>query len=189
MSLRTILLVFILSFGLISTSTAQVSTYMFQSEISTYDEMASGTLLGDTFSEDEYFVDPSIPLGGTSQSGPGLPIGFSFLYNGFNYDVFGVNVNGWIALGTGGLNMNSASNYFPLNSSTGGNFLAGFARNLQAQSGSSILYSTLGSSPNRTLVIQWKNFRKHGNVGDNFNFQILLFEGSNKIEYSYGEMT
>lgn len=189
MLLRSIQIIFILSFGLIYTSSAQVSTYFFQSDISNYDEIATGTFLGDTTSEDEYFIDPVFPLGGSTQSGPGLPIGFNFLYNGFNYDVFGVNVNGWIALGTGGVNMNSASDYFPLNSSTGGNFLAGFARNLQAQGGSSIIYSTIGTSPNQTLVIQWKNFRKHGNIGDNFNFQILLYEGSNQIEFSYGEMT
>ena len=169
-------------------SRSQVSTYLFQSDINTYSELSSGTVLGDSTSEDEYFTDATLPLGGSSQSGPGISIGFPFLYNGFNYDVFGVSVNGWIGLGNGSVNLNSVSNYFPLNSSTGSNFIAAFARNLQAQGNSSIQYSILGTSPNQVLVIQWKNYRKHGNFGDQFNFQIHLLEGSNRIEFYYGDI-
>ncbi len=141
-------------------SRSQVSTYLFQSDINTYTELSSGTVLGDSTSEDEYFTDATLPLGGSSQSGPGISRGFPFLYNGFNYDVFVVSVNGWIGLGNGSVNLNSVSNYFPLNSSTGSNFIAAFARNLQAQGNSSIQYSILGTSPNQVLVIQWKNYRK-----------------------------
>ncbi|HRH66546.1 MAG TPA: GEVED domain-containing protein [Bacteroidia bacterium] len=183
---RLLFIFFLLS--CIEYSTAQVSTYTFQSDLGLYNELTSGTLLGDTSSEDQYFVDLSTPLGSNNPNGPGIPIGFSFLYNGFSYNVFGVNANGWIGLGNGSVDLTSVSVYFPLSSAIGSNFIAAFARNLQAQSGSSILCSTLGISPSRVLVVQWKNFRKHGNIGDQFNFQICLFEGSNRIEFSYGSM-
>lgn len=167
---------------------AQVSTYTFQSDNIPYTELVSGNQLGDSLSEDEYFTDPSIPMGSSTQSGIGIPIGFNFIYNGFSYDVFGVSVNGWIGLGNGSVNLNSISPYYPLSSSTGSNFIAGFGRNLQGQNGSSLSYATLGSSPNQVLVIQWKDFRKHGNIGDRFNFQIRLYEGSNRVEFHYGQM-
>ena len=167
----------------------QISSYTFSSSTQNYQELVIGNVLGDTTTQDQYFINQSLTLGDTVQTGPGIPIGFIFDYNGFGMDVFGLSANGWIALGSGGVNMNSSSLFFPLSSTTGGNFIAACARNLQAQNGSSLRYITSGTAPSRTLTIEWKNYRKHSNFGDSFNFQIQLHESNNSIEFHYGPFT
>lgn len=165
---------------------AQISSYSFSSSVGVYNELLIANNLGDSTTEDQFFVDPSNQNGDTTRMGQGLPIGFTFDYNGFGMNVFGISANGWIALGNSSINMNSASLFFPLNSSSGGNFLAACARNLQAQSGSNLSYFTNGNSPSRVLTIEWRNYRKHSNFGDTFNFQIQLHEIDNSIEFHYG---
>src|SRR6185503_17761787 len=78
--------------------TAQVNIYVFVQSNGTYTEITGGTVLGNTASDDQYFVNPAIPLGGTTTTGVGFPIGFNFIYNGIVFDQFAVNNNGWISL-------------------------------------------------------------------------------------------
>lgn len=88
------------------------------------------------------------------------------------------------------MNLSNTAPYFPLSTTAGGNIIAGFARNLAAQDGSRLEYATLGTAPDRVLVVQWTNYRKRGNVGDAFNFQISgCTEGSNNIEFVYGPVS
>jgi hypothetical protein len=47
-------------------------------------------------------------------------------------------------------------------------------------------YQTIGSAPNRTLVVEWNRVAKFGANGDNFSFQIRLLETTNEIEVVYG---
>ena len=50
-------------------------------------------------------------------------------------------------------------------------------------------YQTLGTAPNRTLVVQWKNARNFGSLdgrNDNFNMQLRLEETTNKVSIVYG---
>lgn len=49
-------------------------------------------------------------------------------------------------------------------------------------------HETLGSSPNRVFVIQYKNFRRFGTPNTNIsaNFQIRLYEADNAVEVQYG---
>lgn len=52
-------------------------------------------------------------------------------------------------------------------------------------------YQTLGTAPNRVLVVQWLNCRKFGGTSgrdDFYNFQARLYETSNKISIIYGTM-
>ena len=167
---------------------AQVSTYLFVQDSTTYSPI-NGTVIGDSLTDDQYFVDTASPLGGPLTSGPGIPIGFTFGYAAGNCDVFGISANGWIGIGSGSVNLSNTAPYFPLSTTAGGNIIAGFARNLAAQDGSRLEYATLGTAPDRVLVVQWTNYRKRGNVGDAFNFQIRLYEGSNNIEFVYGPVS
>ncbi|WP_396158727.1 MopE-related protein, partial [Flavobacterium sp.] len=51
-----------------------------------------------------------------------------------------------------------------------------------------IRYETIGTSPNRTLVVQWTGFHRYttnGAFGELYNFQIRLSEGTNNIEFVY----
>lgn len=176
-----------------------LSQYTFSQSNGTYTAISGGTVLGNTASDDERFLDPAVPLGGNAFTGVGLPIGFNFVFNGTTYDRFAVNTNGWISLGsstfTPAVDMNSSSSYAPLSStstvvaSDRVARIAGFSRDLQAQAGSEIRYELIGTAPNRELVVQWKNYAKYLAIGDSFNFQIRLQETTNAVSIVYGTMT
>ncbi len=48
-----------------------------------------------------------------------------------------------------------------------------------------------GTAPNRVFTVQWKHYKRYGTtyVGDDFNFQIKLYETSNLVEVVYGPFT
>src|SRR6478752_5283236 len=80
---------------------SQVKNYTFLATAGTYDEISDGLPLGDTNSDDQFFVDPSPSLGSNSiKTGAGIEIGFDFIFNGFNYNRFGVQTNGTVFLGS-----------------------------------------------------------------------------------------
>jgi hypothetical protein len=192
-----ILFFFTVAFSILTTNiaNAQVSAYPYVQLSTTYTPITGGQLLGSTTSDDQSYVDPAVPLGGAT-TGVGLPIGFNFTYNGRVYDRFAVNTNGWISLGQSSLTpaVNVTNTYTPISSTYTSvaplqNKIAGFARDLQGQAGSSIRYQTIGTAPNRILVIQWSNFRRFVGTGDNFNFQIRLLEANNLVQVVYGTCT
>lgn len=178
----------------------QISSYTFTQTTNAYSEITGGTLLGAENTNEERFVDVAAPLGSTTVvSGVGFPIGFNFAYNSEVYDQFGVMANGWISLGkslmTPAVDLTTSSASFPLNSTTAMNEsslarIAGFARDLVAQPGASLRFETLGTAPNRTLVVQWKNYRKSSSeTGGLINFQIRLEETSNVVSFVYGQVS
>ncbi len=179
--------------------TDAVATYTFSQSTGTYTEITSGTVLGSTTSDDQRFVDPAVPAGGSTTTGPGFPIGFNFTFDGVVFDRLAINNNGWISLGqsalTPAVNNSSTSAYTPIGSViaiTPDNLVSrivGLGRDLQGQTGSELRIQTIGTTPNQECVIQWKGYRKYNATGDNFNFQIRLLENGNVIQLVYGTMT
>ncbi|MEY3157347.1 MAG: hypothetical protein RLZZ121_400, partial [Bacteroidota bacterium] len=165
----------------------------------TYTEISGGVLLGTATTDDEVFVDPAVPAGtGSGATGVGFPIGFDFTFNGVVYDRLAVNANGWICLGSSTLTPSvntGGSSYTPLSSTTAitpsalAAKIAGFARDLQGQTNSSIRVETIGTAPNRVCVVQWKEYRAYNATGNNYNFQIRLVETSNGVEVAFGTMS
>ena len=176
-----------------------LSQYTFSQSNSGFTAISGGTALGSTTSDDQRFLDPATPLGSSSLTGIGLPIGFNFTYNGYVYDRFAVNANGWISLGssllTPSVDMNTTTSYAPLSTSSTAvsNTLvariSAFTRDLSSQAGGEIRYELIGTAPNRVLVVQWTNYAKYLAVGDSFNFQIRLKETTNSVNLVYGVMT
>ena len=176
---------------------AQVVAYGFSQSSGTYTEITGGTALGSETVDDQRFLDPAGPAGGTNLTGVGLPIGFNFVFNGAVYDRFGINANGWIclgqsALGANAVNMNSSSYYTSLSSTVttvSDDLVARISvlgRDLQAQVGSTLRFEVSGTAPNQVLTIQWKNYRKYAGTGDSYNFQIKLYETTNNVQLVYG---
>jgi hypothetical protein len=177
---------------------AQTLEYSFTQTNTTWTPITGGVVLGTETSDDQRFVDPATPAGGTTTTGPGFDIGFNFTFNGAVFDRLAINNNGWISLGqsalTPSVNNASSSAYTPLASTTTidppvlYNRISALARDLQAQTGATLRLETIGTAPNRICVIQWANFKKYGTsgTGDSFSFQIRLNETTNNIQIVYG---
>ncbi len=189
----------VLLLALIQFSTAQVSVYSFTQFPGSYSAITGGTVFGDPSTDDQRFVDPTVPLGGFSDTGPGIPIGFNFTFNGNVYDVFALNANGWLSFGNSSVtpspvNINSSTSYNPISATSTApgilqNRFCALARDLQGQTGSEIRVQTIGFPPNQTCVIQFTNYRRYLQTGDSFDFQIRLEETSNTISVVYGTFT
>ncbi len=164
--------------GLLVTSSlslsAQVSTYTFAASAGTYTPISGGTVLGIPNNDDTNF--------------PANPIGFSFCYNGALYTEFGVNSNGWIVMGNGTM----FNSYTALSTGTNNNVISALNYDLQGDATTGDLrYQTIGTAPNRTLVVQWTNYDSYQSVlnGDVYNFQIRLSEANGQIDVVYGNCT
>ena len=202
--MRILIPCFLMMFLLSETSWAQLSGAPFSSMLGTYTPITGGSVLGNTSTNDQVFVNPSVPLGvasntTTGTAGPGFPIGFNFTFDGTVYNRIAINANGWISLGQSSL----GSNAVIITAATGPLIqtsativppelvarIAGFACNLAGQTGSELRIQTVGTSPNQECVIQWKGYRVSGQTGDNINFQIRLLETTNQVKIVYGQMT
>lgn len=166
--------------------------YQFTQTIGTYQEISGGTLLGNIDIDEEVFNNNT-----QGESGPvtntGFPIGFNFVYNNQSYDRFAVGTNGYIKLGNGTFTItNSVSTAFTQAfGDTNGlkQIIAALHGDLEGQSGSTLRYSTVGTAPNRELVVQWRKFMFWNTTGaDSLNFQIRLKEGINAVEFCYGNI-
>ncbi|GCD80822.1 fibronectin type III domain-containing protein [Schleiferia thermophila] len=187
---------------IINSSFGQVNSYIFSVDsLGTYVPITGGVVLGNATTDDQRFVDPSQPLGGTIETGPGFPIGFTFVYNGVGYDRLGIRADGVIRLGISAdgnqaVNMSGAG-YTAISSTSTAPAnkqatIAGFNRDLQANGASSeIRLQTIGTAPNRVCVVQWTNYRRFGsnNATDTINFQIRLHETSNSVSIVYGKFS
>lgn len=153
---------------------AQVSTYTFAQTAGTYTPITGGTVLGVPTNDDNIFA--------------ANPIGFNFCYNGAIYTQFGVCANGWIYMG----NATGLNSYTALSTGTTNNVISAFNFDIQGEATiGDLQYSTIGSAPNRTLVVQWSNYDAYQSVlnTDNYNFQIRLSESNGQVDVVYGSWT
>ena len=151
------------AFGLMSISSyAQVSAYSFSQASKTFDTLTTGKLLTpNTTTAGIYYVDTTVIAGSTTKTGTGLPIGFTFTYNGTNFNVFGISEDGWISFGQDSVNMSTSSATGPISATSTASAalqdrVSAFGRTLIGQATSQLSYSTIGTTPNRILVVEWK---------------------------------
>jgi Secretion system C-terminal sorting domain len=194
--------------------TTVASAYNFSLGSGTYTEITGGTVLGSLSSDNEVFVNPA-NLAGTTvdlSAGPGFPIGFNFTFNGDIFDRVAVCTNGWISLGKSAFGASAVIGQIspsPINqfadgpdAGTKSDFtpneelryrIAGMACNLVTQSNSEMRIETIGTAPNRKLIVQWKNFMPSSAStdasGHNYNFQIQLLETTNIVQVVFGGIT
>ncbi len=120
---------------------------------------------------------------------PNVPIGFTFRFCGNNYTNVSVCSNGWLSLANtttdyGYVNdpTNVASYAFPV-TSTG--FLMPFWDDLWG-TGQTAYYQTSGTAPYRTFTFEWSNWSLYADYVHYANFQVILYETTNQIDYVYG---
>lgn len=109
---KTVLTLFAIS-TLFNFMNAQVSAYSFTQTSGTYTAITTGTSIA-TGTQDDSVISAK-------------PIGFTFNYNGVNYTTFGVNINGWISLGSTA----PVSSYLPISGGTTNNVISAMGRDLQ----------------------------------------------------------
>jgi len=155
-----------------------VSTaYVFSQAVQSYTPITGGTVLGTGTVDDVNYL--------------GQTIGFTFNYDGVGYTTLGVNTNGFIFMGP----TNPTTGYIPtpisttLTDMTNNRIISALGGDLQGLASGVLRIQTIGTAPNRICVIQWANFRHYSATGDNYNFQIRLYETSNRIELHYGSFT
>jgi hypothetical protein len=168
----------------VQTASAQVSNYTFQQVSGTYSEITGGTVLG-TATANNYSVGALYSLVYT------INPPFAFNFNGFTYSSIYVHSTGYITFGT----PPATTNYVPIstNQPYAGVVSAWDSRNGFFNIGgrtSQLRWETLGTAPNRIIVIQWKDFRINPSTLTTnvpyMNYQIRLYETTRVIEVIYG---
>ncbi len=130
---------FLLSVFLSGFAFGQVSAYGFSQSNGSYTPITGGTV---------YSSNTTTTL--DSEVYTNLPIGFTFVYNGISYDAFGMNVNGWISMGS----TTPVSSHTPISSGTTNNVISAAAMDLfgrqfftgSTTSGSAAVAMTAGST-------------------------------------------
>jgi len=146
-----------------------VGDYTFNASSGSYAEITGGTL---SFAAgDDGFENIDMP--------------FPFIYDSLTYRKARISVNGWMEFGQNYTNPGYAND---LANPDARPLLAPFWDDLYADSSSEIRYQTLGTSPNRVFVVQWKNVHWSGAAGTLQNFQVRIDENSKVVRFVYGSM-
>jgi len=147
-------------------------------------------------------------VGGTSFNGDDAQriasLLFNFSFDDYEYDQVQISTNGWLEFGTGVLGsergISNSEQIGTIGANENGRMastsrptkaLGPWWEDLNADENGKVRYLTLGDSPNRTFVCQWEHIRAYWDAGSTttrVNFQVRLYEGSNKIEYCYGDV-
>jgi hypothetical protein len=175
--LKITLLLAVFCFTKALTSQNLVSSwYTFTTSTSTYSAIASGSVLGTNTNDNNFFN--------------AVPIGFAFNFLGANYTNVSVNSNGYLKFGSPQIYVSTT---LPIDNGLGiDSLISALGSDLESISSGTatgvLSYTTLGISPNKTFVVQWANYTSFGNA-DILNFQIRLYETTNKIDVIYGNMS
>ena len=111
-----------------------------------------------------------------------LPIGFDFDFFGNIYNEFFISSNGQVLFGAGS---NAFSNTSIPDDRRPDNFIAPFWDDLIIHSSGDIMYQTIGTAPNRKLVVQFSNMSFWTSTVLLGTIQVILYEGSNNIQMQY----
>ena len=161
---------FIVCFSLLFTiSNAQPPNYAFQAAGGTYTSLTGGTVATLTSGLDDGYSN-------------GIPIGFTFNYNGTNYTTISGSVNGWAAFVT----ITTTTSTTNLTSGTNRAKLAPLFEDLLFANNSDFTYGTTGTTGSRVFTLQWANIYWDFEAGSpSISFQVKLYEGTNIIEFIY----
>ncbi len=158
-----------------------------------------GTTLSYTNTGYSLSNDPSGASGATSISGTGTALGIAAddvelnVNIGFNFNFFGTDYSQFWVSDNGVLNFedNADMTYNNVSMSSGTELnnrpaIAPFWDDLYPLSGGDIYTELNGVIGSRTLTVEWHNMHHYSDRnGDGSTFQMILYEGSNNIEFRY----
>lgn len=112
---------------------------------------------------------------------------FTFNFYGTNYSNLYVSSNGILSFSSAG--MTNYSNYtIPYMYSPNAGIYP-YWDNLNAAAGGNVRIGTIGSAPNRKLVISWVGVPHYNSLSTTFTFQAILCEGTNDMIFQYQNVT
>ncbi len=111
-----------------------------------------------------------------------IPIGFTFSFNGVAYTSVWVNSNGMLSFSAG----STAYNDTPLPSAAAPtDMILPYWDDINAPVAGNVTYGTLGTAPNRQLVVSWNAVALYNNAAARCSFQVVLNEnGTIRFRYS-----
>jgi uncharacterized protein YjdB len=110
-----------------------------------------------------------------------VPIGFTFNYCGTPYTTTSICTNGWISLSN-----SPAIDWTNLPFLIDGpGWIMPFWDDMEGLTAGSVYHQTTGVAPNRIFTVEWNAFESIIGFGT-LNFQVKLYETSNRIDFHYG---
>jgi len=110
-----------------------------------------------------------------------LPIGFTFGFYGNLYTEFYISSNGFITFTANSEDGCCNGQSLP-DTSTPNNLIAFDWNDLDPEDGGTMRYETIGTAPNRILIMDWDSVTHIDDVNDITTTQVKLFETTNRIE-------
>ena len=158
---------------------SQTMSYSFTQSSTSYSSIGTGTSPGASF------TGVGIATNAVSAA---ITLPFAFTFNGVAETQIIISNNGFITFGA---TAPTTTNYNPISATTSyGGAIAGYGFNLVNSpvvgATPDITYTTIGSSPSRTFIVEFKDLGRTGITGDRMNFQIRLSETTNEINIVYG---
>jgi hypothetical protein len=114
-------------------------------------------------------------------SGP-LPIGFNFNFFGTVYDQFVISSNGFITFDLNTWDSGCCSGQFIPDGYTPNNLIALAWNDLNPSNGGTIGYATIGTAPNRILIVEFNGVQHFGSPFNTVTVQAKLYESNGHIE-------
>lgn len=190
------LLYFIMSLlPFIAANSQPIVSYDLETKTGSYEEITGATVVKSYSGvERESIKDLSFWENNTeiteSKTGPGIPIGFDFMFNDTYMNQLVIGGNFYIALGKDEITLDP-TNSFHLVGNNGNNTLGStYMNEIFLTANSEISYKLSGESPNKVFTIQYKNIGIETDIFDEeafaeINMQIKLYETTNIIEFIY----
>ncbi len=135
------------------------------------------------------FVD----ISGTGTAGPacddcgvtGIALGFDFNFFGSTFSTIGIASNGYLTFGT---TVGTLANTAIPAAGVPNNLIAAYWDDLNSSptsGGGTIVFQTMGPPGNQVFIVQWTDVPHFASLANRHTFQILLFEGTNNIDFRY----
>ncbi len=151
-------------------------------------DVVTGFLPGEGYTIDQTgtfdpidFTGTSVPLGDDQLSSQ-LPIGFDFIFYGETYNTFQISSNGFLTFGDDNFDSGCCQGDLIPSPGTPSNLIAFAWDDLFPPGNGSVTYTTLGTAPNRTLLVSFEEIPFCCNSTGEVTAQVQLYEGSNRIE-------
>ena len=113
---------------------------------------------------------------------PALPIGFNFCFLGQTYTQFYIGSNGWISFSPGQTTAYTATPIPDTNPAVPKNAVMGPWEDWNPGIGGTVMFQTIGTAPNRKLVVSWLSVPMFSCTSSYGTFQLVLHETTSLIE-------